>query len=319
MLKHDREYIDYDALGQKASEAAAAEAASAEVADSGRNSDASSEVLDSSNNPDASEEVVDSDKIPEVLDSGQKPPTSIDTATGEEAEPELSSERVKEIFSTISKKYERFNAVSSFGAYKLWLADVVKKAPITPESDVLDIAGGTGDVTFAIARGKHPKHIQCTDLVNDMLDVARAHYAEGAADGVPVDFEVVDAQNIPYADNSYDVITVAYGLRNMPQREKALSEMYRVLKPGGTLVCLEFSQPANPAWHAMYDFYLTHMIPFWGGLITGDRDGFVYLQSSIKAFPDQRAFAKMFENAGFHDVSWTNHTGGIAAVHVAHK
>ena len=319
MLKHDREYIDYDALGQKTTEAAAAEAASAEVADSGRNSDASSEVLDSSNNPDASEEVVDSDKIPEVLDSGQKPPTSIDTATGEEAEPELSSERVKEIFSTISKKYERFNAVSSFGAYKLWLADVVKKAPITPESDVLDIAGGTGDVTFAIARGKHPKHIQCTDLVNDMLDVARAHYAEGAADGVPVDFEVVDAQNIPYADNSYDVITVAYGLRNMPQREKALSEMYRVLKPGGTLVCLEFSQPANPAWHAMYDFYLTHMIPFWGGLITGDRDGFVYLQSSIKAFPDQRAFAKMFENSGFHDVSWTNHTGGIAAVHVAHK
>ena len=249
MLKHDREYIDYDALGQKAA------------------------------------------------DGGQKPPTSIDTATGKEAEPELSSERVKEIFSTISKKYERFNAVSSFGAYKLWLADVVKKAPITPESDVLDIAGGTGDVAFAIARGKHPKHIQCTDLVNDMLDVARAHYAEGAA----------------------DVITVAYGLRNMPQREKALSEMYRVLKPGGTLVCLEFSQPANPAWHAMYDVYLTHMIPFWGGLITGDRDGFVYLQSSIKAFPDQRAFAKMFEDAGFHDVSWTNHTGGIAAVHVAHK
>ena len=246
MLKHDREYIDYDELGQKAAE----DVECASVAET------------------ASEEVVD---------GGQKPPTSIDTATGKEAEPELSSERVKEIFSTISKKYERFNAVSSFGAYKLWLADVVKKAPITPESDVLDIAGGTGDVAFAIARGKHPKHIQCTDLVNDMLDVARAHYAEGAADGVPVDFEVVDAQNIPYADNSYDVITVAYGLRNMPQREKALSEMYRVLKPGGTLVCLEFSQPANPAWHAMYDFYLTHMIPFWGGLITGDRDGFVKL------------------------------------------
>lgn len=305
MLKHDREYIDYDALGQKVAEDA--ERASSE-AQRQRQSSKAAECASVSET--ASEEVVD---------GGQKPPTSIDTATGKEAEPELSSERVKEIFSTISKKYERFNAVSSFGAYKLWLADVVKKAPITPESDVLDIAGGTGDVAFAIARGKHPKHIQCTDLVNDMLDVARAHYAEGAADGVPVDFEVVDAQNIPYADNSYDVITVAYGLRNMPQREKALSEMYRVLKPGGTLVCLEFSQPANPAWHAMYDFYLTHMIPFWGGLITGDRDGFVYLQSSIKAFPDQRAFAKMFEDAGFHDVSWTDHTGGIAAVHVAHK
>lgn len=244
---------------------------------------------------------------------------SIDTATGEEAAPELSSERVKEIFSTISKKYERFNAVSSFGAYKIWLADVVRKAPVTAESDVLDVAGGTGDVTFAIARGKHPRHIQCTDLVDDMLDVARAHYANGASDGVPVDFEVVDAQDMPYPDNSYDVVTVAYGLRNMPLREKALSEMYRVLKPGGTLVCLEFSQPQNPVWHALYDFYLTHMIPFWGGAITGDRDGFVYLQSSIKAFPDQKAFAKMFETAGFTDVTWTNHSGGIACIHTGRK
>ena len=246
-------------------------------------------------------------------------PTSIDTATGEAAAPELSSERVKEIFSTISKKYERFNAVSSFGAYKVWLADVVRKAPVTAESDVLDVAGGTGDVTFAIARAKHPRHIQCTDLVNDMLDVARAHYANGDSDGVPVDFEVVDAQDMPYADNSYDVVTVAYGLRNMPQREKALSEMFRVLKPGGTLVCLEFSQPQSPVWHSLYDFYLTHMIPFWGGAITGDRDGFVYLQSSIKAFPDQKTFAAMFEAAGFKDVTWTNHTGGIACIHVGRK
>ena len=304
MFKHHakREYIEITA---------AAEGASEEAPDSGQ----------CLKNRPASMEAADSGQLPEAPAAAQPHTagTSIDTATGQEAEPELSSERVKEIFSTISKKYERFNAVSSFGAYKLWLADVVRKAPITPESDVLDIAGGTGDVTFAIARGKHPKHIQCTDLVNDMLDVARAHYAQGAADGVPVDFAVVDAQNIPYPDNSYDVITVAYGLRNMPQRELALSEMYRVLKPGGTLVCLEFSQPANPAWHALYEFYLTHMIPFWGGLITGDREGFVYLQSSIKAFPNQKTFAKMFEDAGFRDVTWTNHTGGIAAVHVAHK
>jgi demethylmenaquinone methyltransferase / 2-methoxy-6-polyprenyl-1,4-benzoquinol methylase len=258
------------------------------------------------------------DKTADPAPEGERA-KSIDTATGREAAPELSSERVKEIFSTISKKYERFNAVSSFGAYKIWLADVVRQAPVGPDSDVLDIAGGTGDVTFAIARGKHPKHIQCTDLVNDMLDVARAHYAQGAADGVPVDFAVVDAQDIPYPDNSYDVVTVAYGLRNMPKREQALSEMFRVLKPGGTLVCLEFSQPQNPAWHKLYEFYLTHMIPFWGGLITGDRDGFVYLQSSIKAFPDQKSFAKMFEDAGFTNVTWKNHTGGIAAIHVARK
>lgn len=244
---------------------------------------------------------------------------SIDTATGKEAPADISSERVKDIFSSIAKKYERFNAVSSFGAYKAWLAGMMRQAPISADADVLDIAGGTGDVTFTVARAKHPRHIQCTDLVDEMLDVARAHYADGAAEGVLVDFEVVDAQHIPYADASYDAITMAYGIRNMPERDQALSEMFRVLKPGGALVCLEFSTPPNRVWRALYSFYLKHLIPFWGGLITGDREGFVYLSRSIKAFPDQRGLATMMEKAGFTDVTWKNYTGGIAAVHVAIK
>ena len=246
-------------------------------------------------------------------------PVSIDTATGEEAPAELSSERVKDIFSSIAKKYERFNALSSFGAYKLWLAGMMKQAPIDETSDVLDIAGGTGDVAFTVARSKHPSHIQLTDFVPEMLDVARDHFADGAAGTVPVDFDVVDAQDIPYEDASYDVITMAYGIRNMPDRERALSEMFRVLKPGGHLVCLEFSTPPNRIWRALYTFYLKHMIPFWGGLVTGDKDGFVYLARSIKAFPDQHAFAHMLERAGFEHVTWKNYTGGIAAVHVAEK
>ena len=244
---------------------------------------------------------------------------AIDTATGKEAPAEVSSERVKSIFSSIAKEYERFNAVSSFGAYKLWLAGMAKQAPIDADDDVLDIAGGTGDVAFTMAREKRPAHIQCTDLVPEMLEVAQAHYAQGAAAGVPVDFEVVDAQDIPYADNSYDVVTMAYGIRNMPDRLRALAEMHRVLKPGGALVCLEFSTPPNPLWRALYRFYLKHLIPFWGGLITGDKEGFVYLARSIKAFPDQRGLARMMEEAGFCDVSWKNYTGGIAAVHVARK
>ena len=133
---------------------------------------------------------------------------SIDTATGKEAPAEISSERVKDIFSSIAKKYERFNAVSSFGAYKAWLAGMMRQAPIKETDDVLDIAGGTGDVSFTVARTKHPAHIQCTDLVDEMLDVARAHVEfESKNCGVLIDFEVVDAQNIPYADNSYDAIT----------------------------------------------------------------------------------------------------------------
>lgn len=244
---------------------------------------------------------------------------SIDTATGQEAPAEISSERVKDIFSSIAKKYERFNAVSSFGAYKAWLAGMMRQASISADDDVLDIAGGTGDVTFTVAKAKHPRHIQCTDLVDEMLDVARMHYADGAADGVPVDFEVVDAQNIPYDEATYDVLTMAYGIRNMPDRPRALAEMFRVLKPGGSLVCLEFSTPPNRVWRALYAFYLKHLIPFWGGLITGDREGFVYLARSIKAFPDQQGLASMMEAAGFTDVIWKNYTGGIAAVHVAKK
>lgn len=244
---------------------------------------------------------------------------SIDTATGGAAPAELSSERVKNIFSQIAKKYERFNAVSSFGAYKLWLAGMAKQAPIETHHSVLDIAGGTGDVSFTMARAKKPAHIQCTDLVPEMLEVAKAHYADGAAGDVPVDFEVVDAQNIPYPDASYDVVTMAYGIRNMPQRELALSEMFRVLKPGGALVCLEFSTPPNSLWRALYNFYLKHLIPFWGGLITGDKEGFVYLSKSIKAFPNQEGLAELMRGAGFSEVTWRNYTGGIAAVHVAVK
>ena len=244
---------------------------------------------------------------------------AIDTATGNEAPAELSTERVKGIFSTIASKYERFNAVSSFGTYRRWLEGMMRQAPILPRHDVLDVAGGTGDVSRYVAQRLHPAHIQCTDLVPEMLDVALAHKQDGDFGDVPIDFEVVDAQDIPYPDNSYDAITMAYGIRNMPDRQRALSEMLRVLRPGGTLVCLEFSTPPNPVWRTLYRFYLRHLIPFWGGLITGDRAGFVYLAKSIQAFPDQEGLAQMMRDAGFVDVSWENYTGGIAAVHVARK
>ena len=245
--------------------------------------------------------------------------STIDTATGLAAPAELSTERVKEIFSTIARKYELFNAVSSFGAYRRWLDGMMRQAPIAADHDVLDIAGGTGDVSRWVARVHKPAHIQCTDLVPEMLEVARMHLAHGDFGDVPIDFDVVDAQNIPYEDESYDVITMAYGIRNMPDRPRALSEMYRVLKPGGSLVCLEFSTPPNPVWRTLYSFYLKHLIPFWGGLITGDKTGFVYLASSIRAFPNQQGLAALMEQAGFHDVTWKNYTGGIAAVHVARK
>ena len=245
--------------------------------------------------------------------------TSIDTATGKEAPAELSTDRVHDIFSSIADKYERFNALSSMGAYKAWLHKMVEMSGIKETDDVLDIAGGTGDVAFAVAKRKHPRHIQCTDLVDEMLNVACMHYIEADGFGVPIDFDTVDAQDIPYDDESYDVVTMAYGLRNMPERERALSEIYRVLRPGGRLVCLDFSTPGNRAWRTLYNVYLKHMVPLWGKIVTGDSSGFRYLADSIKAFPDQEGVAEMMNDAGFGNVIWSDCTGGIACVHVAEK
>lgn len=245
--------------------------------------------------------------------------TVVDTATGQEASAAVSEDRVKEIFGAIAKKYDRFNAASSFGLYKRWLNETVKAAALTPSSNLLDLAGGTGDVSYTAAKLTPPAHIQLTDFVPEMLDVARDRARQGAACGVAVDFDVVDAQDIPYADDSYDSITMAYGIRNIPDREQALAETYRVLKPGGTFACLEFSTPPNPLWRGLYYIYLKTMIPFWGKVFTGDAKGFVYLANSIRAFPDQKTFADMLEKAGFVDVSWKNLAGGIVAVHTAHK
>ena len=244
---------------------------------------------------------------------------SIDTATGKEAPAEISSARVKKIFTDIAWKYERFNKLSSFGQYRSWLRTLIDKSPITSETLMLDIAGGTGDVTFTACARKQPKSIVLSDYTPAMLEVAQSRLDAGEANGVPVELAVVDGQDIPYEDESFDVITMSYGIRNMPERDRALGEMFRVLKPGGSLVCLEFSTPPNAVWRALYGFYLKHLIPFWGGLITGDREGFVYLARSIKAFPDQQGLANLMEEAGFTNVTWKNYTGGIAAVHVARK
>ena len=248
---------------------------------------------------------------------------TIDTATGAEAPAEISTARVKAIFASIAKKYDRFNAISSFGAYRAWLAGMMRQAKaagaITSDTDVLDVAGGTGEVAFTVAHTFHPAHIQLTDLVPEMLDVAKELYAKGLSDGVPFDFQVVDAQDMPFADGSYPVVTMAYGIRNMPDRERALSEVFRVLAPGGTFVCLEFSTPPNGLWRSLYKFYLMRILPLVGKAVTGDRSGFDYLAKSIRAFPAQVEYAKMLTDAGFEDVTWRNYTGGIAAVHVAKK
>lgn len=243
--------------------------------------------------------------------------TTIDTATGKEAPAELSEERVKTIFTEIASQYEKFNHYSSFGQDRRWLRKLVDSVDIAPTSCVLDVAGGTGEVTFAICERRHPAIIVLSDYTPAMLDVAKQRIARGDNCGVDVQTLVVDAQNIPFDDDSFDVVTMAYGIRNIPDRMRALKEIARVLVPGGSVAILEFSTPPLAPARAFYNAYLRWGIPAWGQHFTGKRDDFVYLADSIKAFPDQEQFAVMLQDAGFQNVKYENLSFGAACIHTA--
>ena len=242
---------------------------------------------------------------------------TIDTATGKEAPAHLSEERVKSIFTEIAEQYEKFNHYSSFGQDRIWLRRLVNSLPLTPTSSVLDVAGGTGEVSFEICKRHKPAIIVLSDYTPAMLDVAKQRIAAGDNRNVCVETCVVDAQDIPFEDASFDIVTMAYGIRNIPDRMRALKEIHRVLVPGGTLAILEFSRPPLAPARAFYNVYLKWGIPAWGEHFTGKRDDFVYLADSIKAFPAQTEFAAMLEEAGFQDVNFTNLAFGAACIHTA--
>lgn len=254
-----------------------------------------------------------------MLDVTAADVTTVDTATGEHAPSELSSERVHTIFSAIADRYDLFNKLSSFGIYRHWLRSVVRAADATPQTKMLDIAAGTGDVSFSVAEYTPPASITLTDFCSEMLDVAKQRQFEGSGGDVPITFETVDGQALPYPGGSYDLVTCAYGVRNMPDRKKAFSEAHRVLRTGGRYVILEFSTPPNVVWRALYHIYLKMVIPAIGGLLTGDKPSFVYLNDSIHAFPRQETLRSYLYEAGFTKVTYKNLTGGIVAVHIAVK
>lgn len=233
--------------------------------------------------------------------------------------PDAHGTRVRSIFSEIARRYDLFNMLSSFGIYRSWLRHVARAADCTGEDRVLDVAGGTGDVAYTLCEQCPPASIELTDFTPEMLDVARERMQAGANMGVPVSFNEVDAHNLPYDDESFTMVTCAYGLRNFSDRRRAMREAARVLTPGGRCVVLEFGTPPNAVWRTLYRFYLNHMIPLIGGLLTGDRAGFEYLRDSIKGFPPQDSIAEELREAGFSQVSYCNCTGGIVAVYMAVK
>ncbi|MBE6469729.1 MAG: ubiquinone/menaquinone biosynthesis methyltransferase [Coriobacteriaceae bacterium] len=231
--------------------------------------------------------------------------------------PDAHGARVRGIFSNIARRYALFNALSSFGIYRRWLARVARVAAATPTDRVLDVAGGTGDVAFELCAACPPASITLTDFTPEMLEVARRRSDAGAARGVPVSLMEADAHALPFENASFTLVTCAYGLRNFSDRAQAMREAARVLAPGGRYVVLEFGTPPNPVWRALYRFHLNRMIPLIGGVVTGDASGFRYLRDSIARFPPQDQIAAELRAAGFTEVSYENRTGGIVAIYRA--
>jgi len=227
---------------------------------------------------------------------------------------------VDEIFHNVARRYDLMNDLMSGGLHRLW-KDVMVTA-LNPPRDarpfaVIDVAGGTGDVAFRIARaGGAGTRVTVCDINADMLEVGRARAAALGLDDI-VTFAAGNAESLPFADRRFDACTIAFGIRNVPRIEAALGEFFRVLRPGGRFLCLEFSTVDVPGLDALYDFYSFNVIPALGRAVAGDAEAYRYLVESIRRFPAPHAFAGMIAAAGFRRVSHRALTGGVVALHSA--
>jgi demethylmenaquinone methyltransferase/2-methoxy-6-polyprenyl-1,4-benzoquinol methylase len=226
------------------------------------------------------------------------------------------AQRVRGVFDAVASRYDLMNDLMSGGLHRLWKRYTITVADARPGHQVLDIAGGTGDLALAFARAVGPTgRVVHTDINEAMLREGRTRLIDA---GVVLPTLVCDAEKLPFADNSFDRISVAFGLRNMTHKELALAEMHRTLKPGGKLLVLEFSRVAKPLEKA-YDWYSFQVLPKLGKLVANDEDSYRYLAESIRMHPDQETLRQMMKTAGFGHVDVHNLTGGIVALHVGIK
>ncbi|MBI3231149.1 MAG: bifunctional demethylmenaquinone methyltransferase/2-methoxy-6-polyprenyl-1,4-benzoquinol methylase UbiE [Burkholderiales bacterium] len=224
--------------------------------------------------------------------------------------------KVAEVFHSVASKYDVMNDLMSAGLHRAWKAFTIAKAGIRPGFKVLDIAAGTGDLTKAFAKQAGPQgEVWLTDINESMLKVGRDRMLNA---GLLTPTALCDAENLPFPDNYFDRVSVAFGLRNMTHKDKALAQMQRVLKPGGKLLVLEFSKVATPL-QKPYDLYSFSVLPWLGQKIAGDADSYRYLAESIRMHPDQESLKQMMQDAGFDRVEYFNLTAGVAALHTGVK
>ena len=229
------------------------------------------------------------------------------------------AERVRAVFDSVAGRYDVMNDLMSAGVHRLWKRFALSLTGLRPGARVLDVAGGTGDLAVGLARqvGKSGT-VVLTDINAAMLEAGRDRLIDRGLVG-NVLYAQADAERLPFADESFDCVTIGFGLRNITDKPRALAAMRRVLKCGGQLLVLEFSKPTSPALESLYDAYSFRVLPALGRIVAGDADSYRYLAESIRRHPDQETLLAMMQGAGLEDCRYHNLTGGIVAVHRGYR